>query len=381
MIILMNCLSSVSGGAVSYLRNLSPLLLAKFEASKSKHKLILLAHESQRDLFDGVREEYFYWVTGPRPTGWRRVAWERRNLSRIVNETGANVLFTPYQIASSVKDVKQVMMLRNMEPFLFSQYRYSWDTALRNRLLARSSRQSLRRADRVIAVSGFARDYLVDGIGLVSSRIRTVYHGRSEALASGDDAERQRALLTEIGVNGRFILTCGSLLPYRRCEDVICAFDQMTSSISDDIQLVVAGSGTDQRYSELINEAIANTKVSSKILLAGHVSWEIMKALYRHCDACVIATEIEACPNIAIEAMTAGCAIISNDKPPLPEMFDNASHIYRSRDIMHLSEKMSEVMNEAQLRKTLKARSLKRAERFSWIICAEETYAALTDWS
>lgn len=381
MKVLMNCLSSVSGGAVSYLRNLSPLLSARFQAAQDKHKLIFLAHESQRDLFAGVPDEHCHWIGGKRPTGWRRVVWERRNLDRIVSETGAEIVFTPYQIATSASGVKQVLMLRNMEPFLFGQYRYSWNTALRNRLLSRSSRESLRRADRVIAVSEFARDYLVDGLNITPDRIRTVYHGRTEALADRGDAQRDRSLLAELGVDGRFILTCGSLLPYRRCEDVIRAFDAITGKLSDGMQLVIAGSGTDRRYGELVRETIANAAARPRILLAGHVAWDKMKALYRQCDACVIATEIEACPNIAIEAMTAGCAIIANDKPPLPEMFDNASHCYRARDIPELAEGMGQVTRDEKLRMTLSARSLKRAEHFSWATCADQTYAALTDWS
>lgn len=377
----MNCLSSVSGGAVSYLRNLSSLLSTRFESSQGKHKLIFLAHESQRELFTGVQDGHMFWIGGTRPAGWRRVLWERRNLDRIVSETGSEVAFTPYQIATSVGAVKQVLMLRNMEPFLFGQYRYSWNTALRNRLLARSSSQPLRCADRIIAVSGFARDYLVGVLNITPDRIHTVYHGRTEALADCGDAERDRSLLAELGVGGRFILTCGSLLPYRRCEDVIRAFDAIAGKLPDGMQLVIVGSGTDQRYGALVRDTIAKAAARSRILLAGHVAWDKMNALYRQCNACVIATEIEACPNIAIEAMTAGCAIIANDKPPLPEILDNAYHSYRARDIPHLAEVMVQVSRDKQLRETLRARSLNRAEYFSWETCADQTYAALTDWS
>lgn len=376
----MNCLSSVSGGAVSYLRNLSSLLLARFEASQGEHKLIFLAHESQRELLGSVPDEHCHWVRGTRPTGWRRVMWERRNLARIVRDLKVEILFTPYQIAIAVSDVKQVLMLRNMEPFLFDRYRYSCTTALRNRLLAMSSRRALRRADRIIAVSDFARDYLVEGLSANADQMRTVYHGRTESLSSHGDTLLRRSLLTELGVDGRFILTPGSLLPYRRCEDVIRAFDAIADKLPDGMQLVIAGSGTDQRYGALVRETISEAAAHSRILLAGHVPWERMEALYQQCDACVIATEIEACPNIGIEAMTAGCAVVASDKPPLPEIFDGANQAYRARNIAHLAEGLERVIRDEKLRETLRARSLKRAEHFSWATCADQTYAALTDW-
>ena len=380
MNIIMNCLSSVSGGAVSYLRNLSPLLSARFEASQGAHNLIFLLHESQRELVADIGGGHCYWIGGARPTGWRRVVWERHNLDRIVRQTSCEVLFTPYQISTAVDRAKQVLMLRNMEPFLFEQYRYSWNTALRNRLLDRYSRLSLRRANRIIAVSDFAADFLAKGLNITTERIYKVYHGRSEVFANVGVPEQDRSLLAKLGVNGRFFLTCGSLLPYRRCEDVIRAFDVIARELPGDMQLVIAGAGTDQRYGEFVRETIAKASARSQILLVGHVAWDKMKALYRGCDACVIATEIEACPNIAIEAMTAGCAIIANDKPPLPEMFDNASYCYRARDITQLAEGMKRVSRDEQLRETLRARSLNRAGRFSWATCADQTYAALTDW-
>lgn len=365
---------------MSYLRNLSPLLSTKFEVSQNKHKLTFLAHETQRDLLSGVPDELCYWIRGTRPTGWRRVLWERRNLNRIVSETKSGVVFTPYQIATPLKDVKQVLMLRNMEPFLFGRYSYSWKTALRNRLLARSSNQSLHRADRIIAVSGFAQDYLVDKLDIALDRIRRIYHGRTETLTDNNDKKQDQSLLAELGIKGRFILTCGSLLPYRRCEDIVRAFDMIADKLPDGMQLIIAGSGTDQRYGALIRTTVANANAHSKILLAGHVAWDKMKALYRQCDVCVIATEIEACPNIAIEAMTAGCAIIANDRPPLPEIFGTACHTYKTRDISCLAEKIQKVVSSERLRDSLKARSLQRAEHFSWEKCAEETYTALTDW-
>jgi glycosyltransferase involved in cell wall biosynthesis len=106
-----------------------------------------------------------------------------------------------------------------------------------------------------------------------------------------------------------------------------------------------------------------------------------MKALYRQCDLCALATEIEACPNIAIEAMTAGCVIVSADKPPLPEIFQDASIFYEARNIAHLAEQMQLGLKDDRLRDDMRSKAKKRAESFSWAKCAGETYNALTDWS
>jgi len=380
MRVLMYCLSSVSGGAVSYLRNVVPLLVKQFEESGESHSLHILAHESQREVLPSIPDAQCVWIGGTRPAGWRRILWERQNMARIARETNTDVLFTPYQIGPRVEGLKQVLMLRNMEPFLFGGYRYSPRTWLRNHLLHWQSLHALRRADRVIAVSGFAEEQMRNGLGIPPERIRRVYHGRDTAFSPDGDSDEDRDCLEAIGVEGDFLLTCGSLLPYRRCEDAIAAFNQCAGLLSAEMRLVIAGSGTDRRYGKLIQRAIASSPYCDRILAVGHVSTEMMKALYRRCRVCVIATEIEACPNIAIEAMSSGCAIISSNRPPLPEILAGCSLEFRSRDVDNMAEQIRSCLEDEMRRGELKAGARERAQDFSWENCAKETYCALVEW-
>jgi glycosyltransferase involved in cell wall biosynthesis len=375
-------MSSVSGGAVSYVRNMAPLLEARFRESPEGHSLTFLAHADQRDVLKGVDETRIIWTSGKRPIGYRRVLWELANMGRIVRREGVDVLFNPYQIGCSVRGPKRVLVLQNMEPFLWrgGGYAYALRSQLRNYLLNWASRRSLRRADRVIAISQLVREHLINGVGVDAGRIRMIYHGRTEGLKPDGDAARDRDALKRLGVGDQYILTCGSLFPYRRCEDVIEAFTRCADGLQPGMQLVIAGSGFDKRYGRLIDEAIRVSPFCNRILELGHVSWEAMVVLYRRCHLCVIATEIEACPTIAIEAMAMGCSIVSADRAPLPELFQGAALYYPARDIDHLVAQMRAAMDRPDLRMEMRGRALKRAEDFSWVRCANETYAALTTW-
>jgi glycosyltransferase involved in cell wall biosynthesis len=375
----MYCLSSVSGGAVAYLRNLAPLLAERFARDGDGHSLKFLAHEEQAPLLEGIEDSQVCWIRGARPKGVRVVWWEQRNLPAIVRKNAADVLFLPCQVGSHAPELRRVLMLRNMEPFLFERYHYGLKTWLRNRLLRRESVRCLRAADRVIAVSGFARERLIHGIGVDAARVRTVYHGRPDQRSSAHDA-RDQEILTQIGLKNHYVLTCGSLLPYRRCEDVIAAFNQGAPGLGARMRLVIAGSGTDRSYGDFLRRTIAASPLHERILAVGHVPSETMGALYRRCVACVIATEIEACPNIAIEAMAAGCVIVSSDRAPLPEMFQGCSLEYRARNIGHLVQQLRLAVENNSLRREMKSKALKRVEDFSWEKCARETYSALVDW-
>jgi glycosyltransferase involved in cell wall biosynthesis len=210
--------------------------------------------------------------------------------------------------------------------------------------------------------------------------VRVVYHGRDELSLDEATQITEGSTLRRYGITGKFVLSCGSLLPYRRCEDVIAAFEKYSIEWPGDMQLVIAGSGTDRGYHRTIVNMIAKSPVRKKILQIGQVTRDDMKVLYNSCDACIFATEIEACPNIAIEAMTAGCVIISCDKQPLPEMFSGSSVEYRARDVGDLVSKLRLSLTDPELREKLKTMALSRATYFSWKKCAEETYDAVTRW-
>jgi glycosyltransferase involved in cell wall biosynthesis len=375
MKILFNCISSVSGGGRAYLKNLSGPLFEAF-LQEGRHDLIFLAHRDQAELLSGVPASNVIWISGPRPEGVRRIAWERSNLPRIVSNNRFDVLFTPYQVAPYLANVKNVLMIRNMEPFLFGRYKYNITNWMRNKLLAAMSASCLRKANRIIAVSKFAADYLAR-LDVSKEQIRTIYHGSPLLKNSRDDAV---ARLATLGITSDFILTCGSMLPYRRCEDVICAFNSCLSALPESACLVIAGSGTDVGYAQLIQNIISSSPQPSRILTLGSVPWETMVELYRRCMVCVVATEIEACPNIALEAMAVGCPIVSSNCPPLPEIFDGCVLGYHARDIEGLSRQLLRAFTDEPLRHELSTKALLRAKDFLWSVCVKNTYAALTDW-
>jgi glycosyltransferase involved in cell wall biosynthesis len=378
--VLVNYLSAVSGGAIAYLRNVTPVLHRLFLEIGGEHRLKILLHESQLDLVQDIPSEACIVIAGARPTGYQRLAWEYSHIPKIVGSERIEVLFSPCQIGPQVPRVQKVFMLGNMEPFLSSGYQYSFPSTVRNYLLKIGSVRTLRKANRVIAISRFTKDFVTRRLRVREERMRMIYHGRDMRFSPEGDEGSDRKLIASAGVIGNFILTCGSLLPYRRCEDVIEAFRQFAEFGFDDVELVVAGTGTDSRYARLIDTAITQSGCSQKIKAVGHVDQKVMAALYRRCRLCVLASEIEACPTIAIEAMASGCVIVSCDRPPFPEIFDGCSLEYHARDITDLKKKIEIGLNDKKIRADAKSKALIRAQAFSWDKCARETFSALVDW-
>ena len=205
------------------------------------------------------------------------------------------MVFTPYQMATLLPTTINVVMLRNMEPFFSRNYPYSLRSRLRNEVLRIQTTRTLRRAEATIAVSDFAGSYATNQLGVDGNRVTRIYHGRDESFSPVPAADDQEQL-QRVGITRPYVFTCGSLLPYRRLEDVVRAFEQMAQTVGDDAQLVIAGSGSDERYGALLKAAISGSGRQHQIRNLGQVDIGLMKTLYRQSRLFVTATEVEACP-------------------------------------------------------------------------------------
>ena len=379
MIVLFNCLSSVSGGAIAYLKNLVPLLQSMFEEAERGSRFRIIAHQEQVHIFQRLPNKVFITIRGERRAGYRRAIWEWQNFDRIAAEEKADVIFHPYQIGYSPKDVQCVLMLRNMEPFRFQAYRYPLRLWLRNFFLKAHSRRCLRKANRVIAVSKYAYEFAVRYLGIERSRLRQIYHGRDNGFRPEAVGISDGTILQKIRANGNFLLSPGALLPYRKCEDIIEAFT-LVHSKQETVTLILAGAAHDRNYLGKLKSLVRKNRLENRVRFVGHVPQNIMQSFYRVCRLCIIASEVEACPNIAIEAMASACVIVSCDQPPLPEILAECSLQYRAGDVLDLKKKIELGLNDEKVRTKAKNKALMRAQAFSWDKCAQETFSALMDW-
>ena len=183
--------------------------------------------------------------------------------------------------------------------------------------------------------------------------------------------------LRRLGIVKPIVFSCGSLLPYRRVEDVLRAFEVFARTVSDDAQLVIAGSGSDPRYGSVIQAAISGSAQQHRIRNLGQVDNAVMKVLYRQSRLFVTATEVEACPNIAIEAMSSRCAIVAARSPALTELLGEGAAFFDPRNVEQLGRQMADLWRDTEGRDRLAAAALRRATDFSWAHCGAQTGALL----
>ncbi len=157
----------------------------------------------------------------------------------------------------------------------------------------------------------------------------------------------------------------GRLVPQKRPEDFIEAAARCQSGR---VTFLFAGDGSRrERYVELAR------RLRVPIQMVGFV--EDMRAFYSACDVFVLPSRSEGCPNVVLEAMAMGCAVVAADAPATREILTHGRDglLYPVGDVGALADRVTSLVEAPELRRRLIERAAERARAFSAAECAART--------
>jgi glycosyltransferase involved in cell wall biosynthesis len=357
----------LSGGYKKYIEAIVPLV----RASPMITKLDVVSPSTIRlNQHPGVR--YSYWG--------RRDTRAPLALQKQLEGIGPDVVFLP--TARYVKTgLPTVIMIRNMEPLIAPLRGNSAREGFRNLGRRLEARRSCARADRIIAVSGFVKEFLINNWRIDPQKIGVVPHGVEAPISSSFQIKPR--LLAQAD-DRPVIFTAGSIRPARGLEDVLSAIKILKGRGVRPV-LVVAGEihSNSLPYYAMLSRLIARRGIQSQVAWVGSLSKEEMAWCLSNCAAFVMTSRVEACPNTALEAMAYGVPSIATTNPPMPETFREAAVYYSPTDSAALADQIQKILElPADLRRAWAKRSRLRAASFDWRITAELTVRQLVAaWS
>jgi len=293
---------------------------------------------------------------------------------RVIKGFAPDVLFIPTARYWRIDGVPVVTMVRNMIPMMAHNSTYCLER-IRNWARFKQLQAAVRKSDRIVAISYFVKDCLTNGLGIREDKIGVVYHGLER---HGNEPGKRPSAIPE-DWSGGFVFAAGLIYPYRGIEDQIEAWHCLRS-LPDLPPLVIAGKvgqGMSRYYAKL-RRLVHDRGMEPHIHFVGLLDRPEMVWCYRNCLALVMTSRVEACPNIALEAMAHGCVCIAAQNPPLPEFFAEAAEYYPPGQPQSLAQAVRLVLDRSSGRCTeMSARALVRASRFSWDVCCDETIREL----
>lgn len=174
------------------------------------------------------------------------------------------------------------------------------------------------------------------------------------------------------GVHGDFIMYLGTGFPHKNLPRLIEAFDILHKQYPK-LQLLLAGK-REKHYEEL--EAWAKSHPSCKnIIFYGFMPDAEAKWAHQHCRAFVQPSLMEGFGIPVLEAMADGAPCVSSNASVMPEVYGDAALYCNAQDPADIAAKISQLLEDEELRRALINAGYKQVKKYSWAKMAKETHA------
>jgi glycosyltransferase involved in cell wall biosynthesis len=346
--ILINGLHARTGGGVTYLRNMLPLL-----AQQKNIEVHLCAHEDQKDVLPTDIPEIKYHLLSFRRGFWNVLWREQIDLPKLGRKISANVTFSPANYGP-VFARNPVIMVRNAISVGLVERRpiklAYWA------LLYLATLLSLSTSKGAIAVSDFARR---DGTGALGRwlrpKINIVPHGVNDSFLTKVEEKREENL----------ILAVSDIYVQKNFTNLVHAFSKLVGE-RPNLKLLIAGRPVDQEYFEVLKGLISQYQLDDKIEFLGHLDVAELQSIYRRCTVFVFPSTVETFGNPLVEAMACGAPIACSDAAAMPEVLGEAGLYFNPADVVDIAGALEKFLNNPQLRREYAKKASQRAQEYSW---------------
>jgi glycosyltransferase involved in cell wall biosynthesis len=278
-----------------------------------------------------------------------------------------NLLHSPDHVSPAWGPWRSVVTLHDLAFLL-----YPATHTPASRVYYTATGESVRRAERVIAVSQRTASDAVRLLGVDPSRIRVVH----EAAAPGYSPrprDRLPALAERLGFDPDpsrpYVLFVGTLEPRKNVTLLIEAFAELRRHV--DAQLLIVGARG--WLDEPIFAAHARSGVGSAARFLGSLGEEDLAVLYSHAGVFVLPSLYEGFGLPVLEAMACGAPVVCSNAGPLPEIAGEAALLLKPEDPQAWAATMLGVLTNSADAAELRGRGFARARTFSWDTAARAT--------
>ena len=222
-------------------------------------------------------------------------------------------------------------------------------------------RAVLSAATHIISISTRTKEDLMSYYSVPSEKISVVYHGWTEWESENT---------VPVFPGKKYILYVGLRTESKNFRFFLKAIAPYLFS-HQELQVVCTGKPFDKEEIEFIDELKLTGRVSAQF-----IPNEQMYSLYKNAEVFVFPSRHEGFGIPILDAFHAGCPMVLSNCTCFPEIGGDAATYFDDGDADGLVAGIDRVINDAEYRKAMIEKGLKRADAFTWSIAAEKTVQA-----
>jgi len=233
---------------------------------------------------------------------------------------------------------------------------------------------SLRRADRIIAVSEFTKNEIIKYYKTKPEKISVVKNALGEEfLIDKNLGESPFAsdVISKYSLPHDFILYLGTLQPRKNLPLLIEALAKIRREMHG-TKLLLCGNRQANNFDSRIDQKIKALKMEEEVNFPGYISEKDKPAIFRMARALCFPSLYEGFGIPLLEAFASGIPVIASDIPAHREIGGDAICYFNPQDSEDLSQKIKSIFTNHNLRTDFIHKGKERLAHFSWGKSAQE---------
>ncbi len=286
-------------------------------------------------------------------------AWFEWTVPKKLKEINADLFFSPEGYLSLRSDVPSINVIHDIN---FLHHPELLDHAHRwhfNRYFPKYAEK----AKRVITVSEFSRQDILNNYGIDPDKISVVYNGVSDAFVPLDEIRKAR-VRSEISKGFPYYVFVGSLHPRKNISRLLRAFDLFKSSSGLPHHLVIIGKRA------FLNEEMDRTHQSMKykdaVIFTGRMDEQAMIEAVASAEAMTFVPLFEGFGMPIVEAFSCGVPVITSNVSSLPEIAGESSVLVDPLSERSIADALELIAKDEKRRDALGLAGIERAKAFDW---------------
>jgi len=230
--------------------------------------------------------------------------------------------------------------------------------------------QSIRKADKIIAVSESTKRDLKQIFNVPAKKISVIYEG---VIVDKFPIKRKVDVVKKFNLPAHYILFVGTLERRKNLINLLMAYKKLITWDKKLEQYPLILAGHEAWKSEEIHDEARELKIGSRIKFLGYVSHNEKIDLIKKATCFVNPSYYEGFGLTTLEAMALGTPVIASNVSSMTEVAGKAGILVDPEKEYEIAAALKKLLSSQDLQKRLAKKGLEQAKNFSWVKSAQET--------
>ncbi|TWJ13379.1 glycosyltransferase family 4 protein [Geobacter argillaceus] len=286
------------------------------------------------------------------------------------NRLGCDVIHHPFNVLNPLQlKVPAVLTVNDIQHEYYPEFFTSAQLYKRKAVF----RPSVEEAARIITISEFTKQCIVEKYGVTSGKIDVIHIGCGEEYRPISDVAALAAVRKRYGLERPFMFYPAATWPHKNHATLLKAIKLLRDRHAFDGELVLSGIAM-QSHSKILAE-VESLGLSGAVRVLGYLPYEELPYIYNLAVMMVFPSRFEGFGIPIVEAMASGCPVVCSNVTSLPEVAGDATELFDPSSVEEMAEKIRLVWESEDIRAALRLKGIERSGLFAWDEIARKTLA------